>query len=102
MSEKLSSEIKVHDMQGSINLLTTTFQTSMKSDPVTKVYQKAVGLLQTRDDGLSHKQKVTLFHMFTDRHSVAQTYIAIVDDDLHQMWLQELCASVKDDNNNEV
>jgi hypothetical protein len=98
-SGKLSSEMMVYDMQGSINLLTSTVRNSMESDPVTKVHQEAVGLLQTRDDGLSPKQKVALFNLFMDKHAVAQTYIAIVDDGLRQMWLQELCASVESANN---
>jgi hypothetical protein len=99
MSEKLSSEIMVHNMQGSINFLTSTVQTTMESDPVMKVHQEVVTLTQMRNDGLSPKQKVALFHLFTDKHAVAQTYIAIVDDGLCQMWLWEFVASVEDDDN---
>jgi hypothetical protein len=98
-SAKLSSF--VHDMQGSINMLTATVRSSMESDPVMKVRQEAVRLLQTRDDGLSRKHKIALFHIFTDRHSVAQTYLAIEEDDLRRAWLQELCASVKGDEDDE-
>jgi hypothetical protein len=97
-SEKLSSEMMVHDMQGSINFLTTTVRSSMESDPVMKVRQEVVTLLRTRNDGLSPKQKVALFHIM-DKHAVAQTYIAIVEDDLRQMWLWDLCSSVNDDDN---
>ena len=57
-SGKFSSDLLVHDMQGSINMLTSTVRDSMESDPVTKVRQHTVWLLQTRDDGLSANQKI--------------------------------------------
>ena len=43
---KLSSELIVHEVQGSINSLTSTVRDSMSTDPVTKVRQDALHLLQ--------------------------------------------------------
>src|SRR5882762_8123064 len=69
-SGKFLSDLLVHDMQGSINMFTSTVCDSMESDPVTKVCQHAVWLLQTRDDGLSADQKILLFHKFTNQHAL--------------------------------
>jgi hypothetical protein len=90
-SGKLSSDLLVHDMQGSINMLTSTVRDSMETDPITKVRQEAVRLLQTRDDGLSPDQKILLFHKFTNQHALTQTYLAIEDDQLRKVWLQQVC-----------
>jgi hypothetical protein len=87
----ISSDLLVHDMQGSINMLTSTVRDSMESDPVMKVRQSAVRLLQTRDDGLSSQQKILLFHKFSNQHALTQTYLAIDDDELRRAWLLELC-----------
>jgi hypothetical protein len=87
----ISSDLLVHNMQGSIKMLTSTVRDSMESDPVTKVRQTAVRLLQTRDDGLSADQKILLFHKFTNQHALTQTYLAIEDEQLRKVWLQELC-----------
>ena len=79
-------------VQGSINMLTLTVRDSMETNPVTKVRQEAVQLLQTRDDGLSREQKVLLFHKFTNQHALTQTYLAIEEDGLRRR-LQRLCDS---------
>jgi len=63
----------------------------MESDPVTKVRQHAVQLLQTQDDGLSANQKILLFHKFTNQHALTQTYLAIEDEQLRKVWLQQVC-----------
>ena len=90
-TKTISSDLLVHDMQESINMLTSTVHDSMDSDPVTKVHQTAVWLLQTQDDGLSGEQKIMLFHKFTNQHALTQTYLALDDKQLRRVWLQDLC-----------
>jgi hypothetical protein len=89
-----SSSIIVHNMQGSINMLTATVRDSVAVDPVTKVRQEAVRLLQ-KEEGLSPKQQIALFQMFADKHALAQTYLAIEAAPLRMGWLQELLKGVE-------
>ena len=81
-------------MQGSINLLTATVRDSVAVDPITKVRQDAVHLLQ-KEEGLSSKQQIALFQMFADKHALAQTYLAIEAAPLRLEWLQELLKKVE-------
>jgi hypothetical protein len=90
-SGKFLLDLLVHNMQGSINMLTSTVRDSKESDPVTKVCQTAVWLLQTQDNGLLANQKILLFHKFTNQHALTQTYLVIEDEQLRKAWLQEVC-----------
>jgi hypothetical protein len=89
--DKLTPELLVHEVQGTINMLTSTVRDSMEADPITKVRQDAVRLLQTRDDGLSPEQKIIMFQKLTTTHAVAQVYLAIHDEGLRRAWLQQVC-----------
>lgn len=91
--EAASSSILVHNMQGSINMLTATVRDSVAVDPITKVRQEAVRLLQ-KEEGLSTRQQIILFQKFTDKHALAQTYLAIESVELRMGWLQELLKDV--------
>ena len=72
-------------------MLTMTFRASMDSDPITKIHQEAVALLQLRDDRLSPEQKVIMFKKLTLIHALAQVYPAVTDEGLRRMWLQDIC-----------
>ena len=54
----ISLDLLVHNMQGSVNMLTSTVHDSMDCEPVTRVCQTAMQLLQTQDNGLSADQKI--------------------------------------------
>jgi hypothetical protein len=88
-----SSSILVHNMQGSINMLTATVRDSVAIDPITKVRQDAVRLVQ-KEEGLSSGEQITLFQLFADKHSLAQTYLAIEAADLRLEWLKEILKDV--------
>jgi hypothetical protein len=85
---KLSSELVVHKVQGSINSLTATVRNSMSIDPVTKVRQDALRMLQTRDDGLTEDQEVMMYHKIAANHALAQVYLALDKPVLRRKWLQ--------------
>jgi len=87
---KLSSELVVHEVQGSINSLTATVRDSMSIDPVTKVRQDALRMLQTRDDGLTEDQEVMMYHKIAANHALAQVYLALDKPVLRRKWLQEV------------
>ena len=95
-AEAASSSILVHNMQGSINMLTATVRDSVAVDPITKVRQEAIRLVQ-KEQGLSYKEQIALFQMFTDKHALAQTYLAIEAAPLRLGWLRELLKDVEVD-----
>ena len=88
---KLSPELLVHEMQGSINQLTAAVRDSMDTDPVTKVRQEAVQRMELVDEGLTPEQKVFMLHQFTNNHASAQVYLVIEDEGLRKAWLQSVC-----------
>jgi hypothetical protein len=88
--QKISSELVVHEVQGSINSLTATVRDSMSIDPVTKVRQDALRMLQTRDDGLTEDQEVMMYHKIAANHALAQVYLALDKPVLRRKWLQEV------------
>lgn len=88
-ASEASSSILVHNMQGSINMLTATVRDSVAIDPITKIRQEAVRLLQ-REEGLSDKEQITLFKLFSERHALAQTYLAIETAHLRLQYLHEI------------
>jgi hypothetical protein len=95
-NNEASASIIVHNMQGSINALTATVRDSVAVDPITKVRQEAVRLLQ-KEEGLSPKQQVALFQMFADKHALPQIYLAIESAPLRLLFLEDLLKDVKGD-----
>jgi hypothetical protein len=88
---KLSPEqLVAHEVQGSINSLTATIRDSMSIDPVTKVQQDALHLLQTCDDGLTDEQEVRMYHKFASSHALAQFYLALDKPALRRQWLNDI------------
>lgn len=51
--------------------------------------QDAVKFLQTRDDGLSDKEKDVMLNLFIAKHEFASIYLAIGDAEVRQCWIQE-------------
>ena len=86
----LLEQLVVHKVRGSINSLTTTVCDSMVTDPVTKVQQDALHMLQTQDDGLTDEQEVQMYHKFASSHAFAQVYLALDKPVLRKQWLKEV------------
>jgi len=90
-STKLSSELLVHEVQGTINQLTATVRDSIDADPVTRVRQDAVRRAMQESEGLTDAQKKVVVNRFTTSHASAQVYLALDDDDFRRSWLQDIC-----------
>ena len=80
----------VHEVQGSINSLAATVRDSMVTNPVTKVRQDALHMPQTRDDGLTDKQEIQMYHKFASSHALAQVYLVLDKPALRKQWLKEV------------
>jgi hypothetical protein len=92
-SMKLSPELLVHEMQGSINQLITTICDSMDVDPVTKIWQEAVRRAMQESEGLMDDQKKIIVNKFMNSHASAQVYLALDDDVFRRNWLLDTCAN---------
>lgn len=90
-SSKLSSELLVHEVQGTINQLTATVRDSIDADPVTKVRQDAVRRAMQESEGLTDAQKKIIVNKFMTSHAAAQVYLALDDDVFRRSWLQDIC-----------
>lgn len=79
-------------MQGSINRLTDIFEKSMgpPQDPLVERKTRALGLMQTRDDGLSVPDKVKLISNFDQHPMMIDTYLGLLDDELRQAWISSV------------
>jgi len=93
-STKMSSELLVHEVQGTINQLTATVRDSIDADPVTKVRQDAVRRAMQESEGLTDAQKKIIVNRFMTSHASAQVYLALDDDVFRRSWLQDTCNGV--------
>jgi len=90
----MSSELLVHEVQGTINQLTATVRDSIDADPVTKVRQDAVRRAMQESEGLTDAQKKIIVNRFMTSHASAQVYLALDDDVFRRSWLQDTCNGV--------
>lgn len=78
-------------MQGSINCLTDIFEKSMMShlaeDPATTSRNRAIGLLQEQEDGLTTNKKIVMISCFMGNVIAANTYISLTDPEVRRGWL---------------
>lgn len=78
-------------MQGSINRLTDIFEKNMSTnvaeDPATASRNRAIGLVQELDDGLTTDQKIKLISFFMEDLVAANTYISLTDPEVRKGWV---------------
>jgi hypothetical protein len=87
-STKLTPELLVHEMQGSITSLASAVRDSAATDPVAKLRQDAVHALSVRDDGLSVMDKIAIIELFRTDYASVQTYLALLEhDEIRKQWL---------------
>jgi hypothetical protein len=87
-STKLTPELLVHEMQGSITTLASAVRDSAATDPVAKLRQEAVHAVSVRDDGLSVMDRVTIIELFRTDYTSVQTYLALLEhDEIRKQWL---------------
>lgn len=87
-SSKLTPELLVHEMQGSITTLASAVRESAATDPVAKLRQEAVHAVSARDDGLSVMDRITIIDLFRTNYASVQTYLALLEhDEIRKQWL---------------
>jgi len=62
----------------------------MSTNPITKVHQDTLHLLQNWDNGLLEDQEIQMYHKIAVNHALAQVYLALDKPALRQKWLQEV------------
>jgi hypothetical protein len=87
-STKLTPELLVHEMQGSITSLASAVRESAATDPVAKLRQDAVHAISVRDDGLSVMERITIIELLRTDYASVQTYLALLEhDEIRKQWL---------------
>lgn len=90
-SSKLTPELLVHEMQGSITTLASAVRDSAATDPVAKLRQEAVHAISVRDDGLSLADRITIIEKFRTDYASVHTYLALLEhDEIRKEWLSKL------------
>jgi hypothetical protein len=97
VAEGITQAVALNGMQGSINRLTDIFEKSMSSSvPVhpqeakEDLRNKALQLLQSRDEGLSEEEMVRVVNIFMRDRDVTGTYLALENDAVRRKWLVDL------------
>ena len=76
-------------MQGAMNRVIDIFEKSVTQplDPQSAVRSDALHFLQTRKDNLSLNDRTKMVRLFMKDNIAAETYVALVNDDLRRNWL---------------
>ena len=77
-------------MQSQISWITNIFRKSMSTpdDGIAAKCSLAISQIQEFKDGLTVQQKVKMILKFQKDASVAQTYLDLLNGEVHQAWLQ--------------
>ena len=86
---EISNTTVLHGMQGTMNRVTDIFERSVMQplDPQSAVRSDALHFLQTREDNLSLDDRTKAVRLFMKDNIAAETYVALVNDDLRRSWL---------------
>jgi hypothetical protein len=86
---EISNTAVLHGMQGTMNRVSDIFEKSVAQplDPQSAVRSEALHFLQTREDNLSLDERTKVVRIFMKDNVAAETYIALVNDDLRRSWL---------------
>jgi hypothetical protein len=86
---KITNTTVLHGMQGTMNRVTDIFEKSVMQplDPQSAVRSDVLHYVQTREDDLSLNERTALVKIFMKDYIAAETYVALVNDDLRRSWL---------------
>jgi hypothetical protein len=86
---KITNTTVLHGMQGTMNQVTDIFEKSIMQplNPQSAVRGDALHYVQTREDDLSLNERTALVKIFMKDYVAAETYVALVNDDLRRSWL---------------
>ena len=84
-------------MQGTMNRVTDIFEKSVMQplDPQSAVRSDALHFLQTPEDNLSLDDRTKVVQLFMKDNIAAETYVALVNDDLRRSWLGIMLADLE-------
>jgi hypothetical protein len=91
---EISNATVLHGMQGTMNRVTDIFEKSVTQplDPQSSVRSEALHYLQTREDDLNLNQTTQMVRVFMKDNIAAETYVALVNDNLRRNWLAQMLA----------
>lgn len=86
---EVSNTAILHGMHGTMNRVSDVFEKSVAQplDPQSAIRNEAFHFLQTREDNLSLDQKTKMVQRFMKDYIAAETYVALVNEDLRKNWL---------------
>jgi hypothetical protein len=89
-SGKVTQASVMVSMQSQISRLTDVFEKSMSTpdDGMAAKRSLAISQIQEFEDGLMVQQKVKMILKFQKDVSIAQTYLDLLNGEVHQEWLQ--------------
>jgi hypothetical protein len=89
---EISNATVLHGMQGTMNRVTDIFEKSVAQplDPQSAVRSDALHYLQTREDNLTLDERTKVVQLFMKDNIAAETYNALVNDDLRRNWLASM------------
>lgn len=94
-SEKMTPFLLVHEMQGSLNQLTSAVTTGLTLDPAAETVRKATAILQQNDDGLTDEDSVILLTVFTKDPATVNTYNTLYKAHLRKPWVEKIINAEK-------
>lgn len=86
---KVSTDIMMHNIQSSINALTSSLTTGMSADPPAETMQRAVNLISSREDGLDDDDRVLIVELFTSNPPLAHAYLGLTSESFRRLWLKK-------------
>jgi hypothetical protein len=94
-SSKVTQASVMVGMQSQISRLTDVFEKSMSTsdDGMATKHSLIISQIQEFEDGLTVQQRVKMILKFQKDVSIAQTYLDLLNGEVHQAWLQ---AELKD------
>ena len=86
-----------NQMGGSLQRFTEVFEKSLlpQENPAANHHDKALQLLQERDDELNFEEKIIVISHLTENPTAVRTYLALTDDALRAGWLQSIVGKAR-------
>ena len=97
-SQKLTSTLVLHGMQGSINRLTDTLNDALKPENQDPLYydksasSAAISRVQMQDDSLSGVDKADLAILFSENPSAVNAYLQLHDREVRLEYIRKILA----------
>ncbi|KAF7972118.1 hypothetical protein HWV62_18832 [Athelia sp. TMB] len=94
-SDKLTLVLLVHELQGTLNSLTSAVAAGLALDPAAETVRKAVDMLQRNEDGFSDEDCIMLLTIFTREPSYVHTYNGLWRQAFRIQWIKKVLEEEK-------